>query len=90
MNHYIEFNPYLIREHNQQIHTEVDSLRLQEQLRKNRKARSSSRLFVLVECGRLLVGRVRLAHQHDATIRHPFRRGADSEPQAQIASSKKA
>ena len=27
MNHYIDFNPYLIREH---IHTEVDSLRLQE------------------------------------------------------------
>jgi len=29
MNHYIDFNPYLIRE---QIHAEVDSLRLQEQL----------------------------------------------------------
>jgi len=29
MNHYIDFNPYLIRE---QILTEVDSLRLQEQL----------------------------------------------------------
>ena len=66
MNHYIALiryglKSYLIREHNQQIHTEVDSLRLQEQLRKNRKARSSSRLFVLVECGRLLVGKARLA-----------------------------
>ena len=61
MNHYIEFNPYLIREHNQQIHTEVNSLRLQEHLRKNRKVRSSSRLFALVEYGRLLVGKARLA-----------------------------
>jgi hypothetical protein len=42
MNHYREFNPYLIRDHNQHVHTEVDSLRLQEQPRKNRKARSPS------------------------------------------------
>jgi hypothetical protein len=33
MNHYICFYPYLIREQNQQIHAEVESLRLQEQLR---------------------------------------------------------
>jgi hypothetical protein len=61
MNHYIDFNPYLIREHNQQIHTEVNSLRLQEQLRKNCKVRRSSRLFALVIRGRLLVGKARHA-----------------------------
>jgi hypothetical protein len=61
MNHYIDFNPDLIREHNQQIHTEVNSLCLQEQQRKNRKVRSSSRLFALVKRGRLIVGKARLA-----------------------------
>ena len=64
MNHYIDFNPDLIWEHNQQIHTEVNSLRLQEQQRKNRKVRSSSRLFALVKRGRLIVGKARLAQQH--------------------------
>jgi hypothetical protein len=38
-NHYTDFDPYLIRERNRLIHTEIDSLRLQEQLRKNRKPR---------------------------------------------------
>ena len=60
MNHYIDSNPYQIREHNQQIHTEVNSLRLHEQ-RKNRKVLSSSRVFALVKCGRLIVGKARLA-----------------------------
>jgi hypothetical protein len=59
MNHYIDFNPYLIREQNQQTHTEVNSLRLKEQLRKKRKVRSCSRLFALVKRGRLLVGKAR-------------------------------
>jgi hypothetical protein len=61
MNHYIDFNPYLITEQNQQTHTEVNSLRLKEQLRKKRKVRSSSRLFALVKRGRLLVGKARHA-----------------------------
>jgi hypothetical protein len=61
MNHYIDFNPYLIREHNQHIHTEVNSMRLQEQLRKNRTVRRPSRLFALVKRGRLLVGKARHA-----------------------------
>jgi hypothetical protein len=42
MNHYIDFNPYPIREQDQQIHTLVASLRPQEQLRKNRKVHGSS------------------------------------------------
>jgi hypothetical protein len=36
MNRFIDFDPYAIREHNRQTHTEVNSLRLQERLRKNR------------------------------------------------------
>jgi hypothetical protein len=64
MNHYLDFNPYQIRERNQQIHTEVNSLRLQEQLRHNRKVRSCSRLFALVKRGMLIVGKARLAQQH--------------------------
>ena len=61
MNRYIDFDPYLIREQNQQIHTEVNWLRLQEQLRKNRKVRRSSRPFALVKRGSLLVGKARHA-----------------------------
>ena len=36
MNHLMDFDPYMIGEHNQQMHTEITSLRLQERLRKNR------------------------------------------------------
>jgi hypothetical protein len=61
MNHFINMDPYVIGEHNRQIYTEVNSMRLQEQLRKNRKVRRFSRLFALVKRGRLLVGKARLA-----------------------------
>jgi len=61
MNHFINFDPYVIEDHDQQIHTEVNALRLQEQLRKNRKVRRSSRLFASVKRGRLLVAKARLA-----------------------------
>jgi hypothetical protein len=33
MNHYMDFDPYLIRERNQQVQREVHALRLEEQLR---------------------------------------------------------
>jgi hypothetical protein len=36
MNHLMDFDPYMIGKHNQQMHTEITSLRLQERLRKNR------------------------------------------------------
>ena len=52
MNHFIDFDPYTIGQHNLQMRTEIDSLRLQEQLRKNHKLRRSSRLFALVKRGR--------------------------------------
>jgi hypothetical protein len=41
MHHYMEFDPYLIRERNEQIRSGVNSLRLQEQLRKNHKVHGS-------------------------------------------------
>ncbi len=34
---YMDFDPYLIRQHNEQIFEEVHSRRLAEQLRENRK-----------------------------------------------------
>ena len=61
MNHFIDFAPYVMEEHEQQIHTEVNAVRLQGQLRKNHKLRRSSQLFALVKRGRLLVGKARLA-----------------------------
>ena len=61
MNHFINFDPYVIEELDQQIHTEVNAVRLQGQLRKYRKMRGSSRLFALVKRSRLLVGKARLA-----------------------------
>jgi hypothetical protein len=73
MNHYIDSNPYPDREHDQQIHTVVASLRPQEQLRKNRKVRGSSRLFALVKRGGLLVGTARRvrATTHCAGVQTP-------------------
>jgi hypothetical protein len=76
MDHFIDFDPYTIGQHSRQMRTETDSLRLQEQLRKNRKLRRSSRLFAWVK---------RMARSGD-----PFSRDTDSEPQAQMASSKQA
>jgi hypothetical protein len=58
MNYQMHFDPYLIEHLNhrqEELLQEVEALRLQEQLRKNRKARGSSRLAALVERGRLLV-----------------------------------
>lgn len=43
MYHYMEFDPYLIRERNRQIFREVQALRLEERLRENRMG--GSRLF---------------------------------------------
>ncbi len=50
MNHYMDFDPHLIRERNQQIRREVDSLRLEERLRENRGS-SGSRLAALAKRG---------------------------------------
>ena len=50
MNHYMDFDPYLIRERNQQVHTEVRSLRLEQRLREDRES-SGSRLVALARRG---------------------------------------
>ena len=46
MNHYTDFDPYFIRERNQLMRTEVNSLRLQERLREDRGS-SGARLVAL-------------------------------------------
>jgi hypothetical protein len=43
---YMDFNPYVIRERNQQMHREVNSLRLEELVRQER-ASSGSRFVAL-------------------------------------------
>jgi len=50
MNRYMDFDPYLIRERNQQVHREVNSLRLEEQLRKERGS-SGSQFVALAKRG---------------------------------------
>ena len=61
MNHFMDFDPYLIRERNQQIRDEVNSLYLEEQLRKEPNARLW-RVSVFIKRGRrLLIGGARLA-----------------------------
>ena len=46
MNHYTDFDPYFIRERNQLMRTEVNSLRLQQRLREDRGS-SGARLVAL-------------------------------------------
>ena len=44
MNHYMDFDPYVIGERNRQMHRDVDWLRLEKRSREDR--RSSGRRFV--------------------------------------------
>ena len=61
MNPYLDFDPYFIRERNQQVLGEINSLRLEGRLRDNR-ASSGSRFFALAGRGLMpLLRRVRLA-----------------------------
>jgi hypothetical protein len=62
MSHYMSFDPYLIRERNEQIRDEVNSLRLNKQLRKRHNL-YGLRITALGEWGRLLIGRAKLT-QH--------------------------
>jgi hypothetical protein len=50
MNHYMDFDPHLIRERNQQMRREVNSLRLAERLRENRGS-SGLRFVALAKRG---------------------------------------
>lgn len=56
MNHYTDFDPILIRERDQQIRDEVDSLRLEKRLRKVRTPRGSQPVVSLDWDGVLLSG----------------------------------
>ena len=60
MNHYVDMDPHLIRERNEQIRREVHSLRLEERLGKERNSHGS-RVSVLVKRRRPLIERGRLA-----------------------------
>jgi len=61
MNHYMDFDPYLIRERNQQVQREVHALRLEEQLREEHGS-SGMRFVALAERGvRPLLRAVHLA-----------------------------
>ena len=51
MNHYMDFDPYFIRERNEQMHREVDSLRLRKRLREARGSSSGSRFVALARKG---------------------------------------
>jgi hypothetical protein len=59
MSHYMEFDPYLIRERNEQIRDEVHLLRLKKQLRKSHNLHGL-RIAALGEWGRILIGRAKL------------------------------
>jgi hypothetical protein len=50
MNHLMDFDPYLIRERNQQVQREVHALRLEAQLREDRGS-SASRFVAFVKRG---------------------------------------
>jgi len=47
---YMDFDPYVIREHNQQVQREVRSLRLEERLRED-SGSSGSRIAALAKRG---------------------------------------
>jgi hypothetical protein len=57
MNHYMDFDPGLIRSRNEQMREEVQSLRLEERLRKNRNPRLSRLAALRESAGALLVDR---------------------------------
>jgi len=50
MNHYMDSDPYVIRERSQQVHREVCSLRLEKRLREERGS-SGSRFVALAKRG---------------------------------------
>jgi hypothetical protein len=51
MNHYMDFDPHLIRAHNEQMCREVHSLRLEKRLHKERNPRSRERASLSSEAG---------------------------------------
>ena len=60
MSYFMDFDPYLIMERNEQINDEVHLLRLKKQLRKSHNLHGL-RIAALGEWGRILIGRAKLA-----------------------------
>jgi hypothetical protein len=86
MNHYMDFDPYLIRERHEQIHREVKALQLGKRLRKSRNPHGL-RMAALGEWLRARIGRAKLAQQlspqsgavvGEAGIEERFGRGSGS------------
>ena len=63
MNHYTDFDPYVIRERNEQMLREINLLRLKERLREARGSSSASRFVALAVMRRGVMPLVRAA-QH--------------------------
>ena len=61
MNHYMDFDPYVIGERNQQVHREVRSLRLEERLREDRGSSGSQFVALAKRCVRPLLREVHRA-----------------------------
>ena len=59
MSHYMDFDPYLIRECNEQIRDEVNSSRLKKQLRKRHNLHALQ-IAALGERGRIRIGIAKL------------------------------
>jgi hypothetical protein len=59
MSYFMDFDPYLIMERNEQINDEVHLLRLKKQLRKRHNPRGLHKA-ALGERGRILIGRAKL------------------------------
>ena len=83
MSHYMEFDPYLIMERNEQIREEVHLLRLKKQLRKSHYLHGLL-IAALGEWDRILIGRAKLTQDqspHSGASRdprpHPGRKVAD-------------
>ena len=70
MNHYMGFEPYLIRERNEQIHREVNSLQLEKRLRKSRKLHGMW-IVALGKWGRILFGRAKLTQDPSSSGARP-------------------
>jgi hypothetical protein len=86
MNHYMDFDPYLIRERHEQIHREVKALQLGKRLRKSRNPHGL-RMAALGEWLGARIGKAKLAQQPspqsgavvgEAGIEERFGRGSGS------------
>jgi hypothetical protein len=61
MNHHMDFDPYVIRERNERMQRELDSLRLKERLREARGSSSASRFVAFAVMRRGVMPLVRAA-----------------------------